>query len=313
MSLCLPTTRIIDGGLSTQLESSGVDLSIYPSSWTAGLLSTTEGRTQLKDAHRAFIDNGADIVLTSSYQTTPSTPSAQLNHSVTLATLAASESGGAASVFLSLGPYGATLADGSEYTGVYPGESGSHSALKTFHTDRLSKLLVNPVDGLAFETIPNCTELDVILEILADSTTPASSLPAWITFSSSTGAALCDGTPLATAVHSLLPSFHAATVPRYFGLNCVHPQCVDVFLDIVLPIVAENERGVAGIVLYPNNGGTWDAVSREWVEVDGGAGFVDKAGAWRDRIVAKGLECLVGGCCSTDCRTVKGLRERLIK
>ena len=322
------TLRIIDGGLSTQLEAQGVNLKEHPKLWTAGLLSSTDGRAELLKAHSAFIEAGADIVLTSSYQTSPDLAQDLLSASVHLALEArdtARALGRPIDVFLSLGPWGATQADGSEYTGVYP-PSATKAFLSKFHASRLSLLLKdekeNSIDGLAFETIPSQLELSSILPLL--SSPPYISIPAWITFSSNDGVLCCDGSLLSTAIEMCLSSFAAGPTeaPRWLGLNCVHPESVDAFLDSILPILETST--VAGVVLYPNNGGTWNAETRCWCELEGTSdvtdgtcsdGYTQKAKEWRDRIIngeKGGKDLMIGGCCSTDARTIKKLRECLL-
>ena len=311
-------TRLIDGGLSTQLEKQGVDLTQYPKTWTAGLLGTAEGQKHLLQAHQQYILAGAQIILTSSYQTSPTTDPRLLAASVDLALLAKETASSPSNVFLSLGPWGATQADGSEYTGQYP-VAVTQDFLFQFHSTRLSLLLQHKsVDGLAFETIPSRLELSAILNLIESTTFH---LPTWITFSSPDGVHLCDGSNFADAVEACLVQFAAAaqqsTSKKYLGVNCVHPSTVDPFLDIVLPLAQQYAGVLTGIVLYPNNGGTWDAEQRCWCNEDtfkgGGrsAGFSGKAVEWRDRIVNEQLDCFIGGCCSTDADTIAELKKCL--
>mmetsp|Transcript_13948 Transcript_13948/g.27825 ORF Transcript_13948/g.27825 Transcript_13948/m.27825 type:complete len:308 (+) Transcript_13948:58-981(+) len=299
---------LIDGGLSTQLESQGVDLTLFPQTWTAGLLSMEDGCRCLATAHRAFYDAGADIILTSSYQTDTSSPQKLLSRSISLA-LEQRDVFPNKKVFVSLGPWGAKEADGSEYTGKY-GKEVTHETLVDFHTSRLRKLLrdfplnaARTVDGLAFETVPSALEAQAICEVLSS----YSSIPAWITFSSSDGVTTCDGQPLDEVITKVCTTFQGHVGPRYVGLNCVHPSVVTPFLDAVLPL-----SGFAGVVLYPNNGGKWNAETRVWEDVDGDSvGFTVAAVEWARRINERGLEAFIGGCCSTDSATIKKLKTSL--
>jgi homocysteine S-methyltransferase len=318
------TTTLIDGGLSTQLETQGVDLKRYPKLWTAGLLTTAKGQLEVLAAHQHYILAGADIILTSSYQICPFMVNAEdlLVASRDLALQAKDTSAAASQVFLSLGPWGATQADGSEYTGDYK-ELATQDYLFTFHAKRLSMLLqpgqhqsTSVVDGLAFETIPSLLELNAILRVMASTTYD---LPTWISFSSPDGIHMCDGATFDSVVAHCLTWFaaHPCSSPRILGVNCVHPSTIDPFLDIVLPLIPH--QGVLdGIALYPNNGGTWDAVKRCWCNDEDtestsktSLGFSGKAVEWRDRIVKQGLNCYIGGCCSTDAKTIAVLKERL--
>jgi homocysteine S-methyltransferase len=311
----MASTYIIDGGLSTQLECQGVDLKKYPKLWTAGLLGSKEGHAQLLNAHLSYLNAGADIILTASYQTSADTKKDLLAASVDLA-IEARDTVSKGKVFVSLGPWGATQADGSEYTGNYPSESGE-DFLFQFHKTRLSLLLENrSVDGLAFETIPSTVELFAILKLLA---TDQFNFPTWISFSTPNGTHLCDGTPFEVALTSCLQQFSSISLtnsPRYLGLNCVHPSTIDSFLDIIIPLTQKYNNVLNGIVLYPNNGGTWDSEKRCWVEdgvVEEGvvSGFCNKAVEWRDTIVGAGLICFIGGCCSTHASTILELKSCL--
>ena len=89
-----PPLRVLDGGLSTQLENHhGVDLTQHPKLWTAGLLANEAGRTKLRAAHDAFIEAGARIILSSSYQVNPTMDAQAATASVELALTARDECG----------------------------------------------------------------------------------------------------------------------------------------------------------------------------------------------------------------------------
>jgi homocysteine S-methyltransferase len=308
------STYLLDGGLSTQLEAQGVDLSLHPTLWTAGLLSSSAGRAQLSRAHQAYVAAGCDVILSASYQTSPSLDPVSAGFSLSLALAARDAAGGGGPkalpgprAFASLGPWGATQADGSEYTGKYPAEA-TEEFLLSFHRERLALLLDNcalPPDGLAFETVPSLPELSAILQLLA-----GDPLAAWVTFSSPDGAHLCDGTPFSAAFALCAASF-AADEERYLGLNCVHPSCVAPFLDVLLPLARAAPGAIRGVAVYPNNGGTWNAGARKWEDAEEGEGFGALAREWRDRVLAEGLDFVVGGCCSTDATHIRRLRQSL--
>jgi len=67
----------------------------------------------------------------------------------------------------SVGSYGATLHDGSEYTGSFI-NSISREDLKEFHRDRIEALLDAGVDLLAMETIPVLGEALVLLDLISE-------------------------------------------------------------------------------------------------------------------------------------------------
>ena len=243
-----PTVRILDGGLSTQLENHhGVDLSEHPKLWTAGLLTDATGRTKLRAAHDAYLDAGASIILSSSYQTSPSMDDATLAASVRLA-LDARDAYHRPGVeaWVSLGPYGSILADGSEYRGDY---LLNEFELKEWHATRLEKLLLaaaeesrRPADGIAFETVPSFVEVQGILSLLCEP--QYCGTPAWVSFSCRDGSHLADGTPLIDVAAACRDAFsrRSPSARSYMGANCVPPAIVDSILDAVLPAAEGRPR-----------------------------------------------------------------------
>ncbi|EOD41358.1 hypothetical protein EMIHUDRAFT_199689 [Emiliania huxleyi CCMP1516] len=311
MKMLRPGLKILDGGLSTQLENHhGVDLTKYPKLWTAGLLADAAGRAKLRAAHDAYYAAGASVILSSSYQTSPGTDTAALAASIELALDARDAAAPGAEAWVSCGPYGATLADGSEYRGDY---ALGEAALREWHGARLAGLLPPDAprrpDGLAFETLPSMPEVRAILSLLAEPRWRE--MPAWLSFQCRDGSHLADGTPVADAVSACRAAFAARGPARsLLGANCVSPAIVHELLDALLAPAAEG--ALSGVVLYPNDGGTWNATERCWECVGGERSFADAlAGEWAGRIRASGLEAIIGGCCSTDQCTVRALSRAL--
>ena len=118
---------VLDGGLSTWLGAQGHDLS--DELWSARLL--LQAPDAIVAAHKDFIRAGADVITTASYQATEAGFAKRgidragfrdlLHRSVALAreAIATSEVRKPVFVAASVGPYGAMLADGSEYRGNY--------------------------------------------------------------------------------------------------------------------------------------------------------------------------------------------------
>ena len=170
---------VVDGGLATELEAAGHDLS--DRLWSARLLLSEPDA--IEAVHLAYYRSGAQVATTASYQATiPGFAAAGLDRataleairrSVLLAQRArdrfAQETGRSTDGLLgagSVGPYGAMLADGSEYTGDYdPGDI----VLRDVHAPRIEALREAGVDLLAFETIPTVREAAVLLGLLAES------------------------------------------------------------------------------------------------------------------------------------------------
>ncbi len=269
---------VLDGGLSTALEEQGADLS--GSLWTARLLA--EEPERVAAAHRAFFEAGAQVATTASYQASVEGLVAAgydaaearrlITLSVTLAREVADEYPGTL-VAASVGPYGAYLADGSEYTGRYGVPA---SRLRDFHGLRLELLAAAGPDLLAVETIPDADEAEVLVGLLDDL-----DVAAWFSYSVR-GATTAAGQPL-DAAYAILDGCRPLVAA---GVNCSEQE--DVLGAVGAAVAATGLPAVA----YPNRGGSWDASTKTWAygaPVD--LGLVD---SW----LAAGVR-YVGGCCGT--------------
>ncbi len=266
---------VLDGGLSTQLEARGHDLS--DSLWSARLLLTDPD--EVAAAHADFFAAGAEVAITASYQVsrdgflraglTSADADLALRRSVELARRAAEEAGGERWVAASIGPYGATLADGSEYTGDYDLDL---AGLRAWHRPRLEALIEAGPDLLACETIPSAVEAEALITELADL-----GFPAWLSLTVADGRTrrgddLAEAFALAGGVPNLIA----------VGANCCRPD------EVAAVVEAAGPTGLP-VVFYPNSGEAWDAAGRRWT---GAATVGGAADAW----VAAGVR-LLGGCC----------------
>ena len=278
---------VLDGGLATQLEAQGHDLG--SALWSARLLAADP--QAITDAHRAYLDAGAEVVTTASYQASVDGFAAAgldrddserlIGRSVELARRACDEAGGTHWVAGSVGPYGASLADGSEYRGDY---DRTVAELRTWHRPRIAWLVEAGADILAFETIPCLTEVEALLAEI-----DGSGVPVWLSLTCS-GDRTRAGEPAATAYAM------AAAVSEVvaLGVNCSDPTDV----DRLLPLAAETGKPA---VVYPNSGEGWDASARRWVgEPAFAPGLV---GSW----LAAGAR-LVGGCCRVGPAEIAAIR-----
>jgi homocysteine S-methyltransferase len=277
---------VLDGGLATELEAMGEDLS--DALWSARLLADAPDR--IEEAHLAYYRAGARVATTASYQATfpgfaargipHDEAAALLRRSVELAERArarAIEGGVRGPLFVaaSVGPYGAYLADGSEYRGRY---GMSIASLREFHRERLEVLASTNAQVLALETIPEVEEAEALASLLVD----LDPVAAWVSFSCADGGHVRSGAPIEEAVAAVAGHGGVAAV----GVNCTAPEHVP---ELVARIRAVTELPV---IAYPNGGEDWDAAARRWTG-DPGAGLDGHAVAgW----VAAGAT-LVGGCC----------------
>ncbi len=282
-----PAVTVLDGGLATELERRGHDLS--DSLWSARLLQ--DDPAAVREAHLAFFRAGAHVATTASYQASfdgfmsrglsRSEAAGLMRSSVALAReaaqLAAAEqpSGVRRQVAASVGPFGALRADGSEYSGDY---GVSDALLRDVHGPRMEVLATSGADFLAIETIPSEQEVTVLLDLLG-------SMPeevcAWLSVTCADGAHTRRGEDI-SRVFSL-----ARGVDRLVavGVNCTPPTHIE-----QLVTAAVSASGKAAIA-YPNSGESWDARTRSW-KGDAAGVSLEHARRW----VTAGAEW-VGGCC----------------
>jgi homocysteine S-methyltransferase len=296
---------LLDGGLATELEARGADLD--DPLWSAKAL--LEQPHLVRQVHSDYLRAGADCISSASYQASiprlverglsEGDAAAVLRRSVELALEArdafwddaANRSGRMRPlVAASVGPYGAFLADGSEYRGEY---GVSTDELRDFHAERWSILAASGADVMACETLPSRPEARVLLELLHE--TP--DMHAWFSFTCRDAQHLSDGSSLAETVAELEAEPRVAAL----GANCVAPT-------LVPALIAElRSASTKPIVVYPNSGEAYDAAAKRWI---GEAAPVDfgRAGAeWR----AAGAT-LIGGCCRTGPGHVREMRQSLL-
>jgi homocysteine S-methyltransferase len=286
------TALISDGGLATELEARGHDLS--DALWSARLL--VDAPQEIAAVHEDFFRAGAMIATTASYQVSfdgfaaRRTPSIGrddtvrlLGRSVELARNAREEVGVAdAVVAASVGPYGAVLADGSEYRGRY---GLSVAELEVWHRPRLEVLADAGADVLALETIPDVDEAEALVNLVR-----SLGVPAWLSYTVD-GSHTRAGQPLADAFAVAAGVAEVVAV----GVNCCAP-------DDVLPAIGPARETGKPVIVYPNSGEHWDAARRAWV---GPSRFSSRmAVEW----ITAGAR-VVGGCCRVGPADIAELRR----
>lgn len=292
---------LIDGGLSNVLEGQGCDLN-HPL-WTARLLE--ENPEAIVQAHLQYLRAGAACIITSSYQATiagymelgyeQAFAKKLLRRTVALAAtaidrfLAEAENQERPLIAASIGPYGAYLADGSEYRGNY---GVSREVLHTFHQDRMQLLDTTRADLFACETIPSREEAEVLADLLRQTRKPA-----WVSFSCRDEQHLNDGTPIAEAAAALASHPNVLAI----GVNCTAPRYISGLIRTLQPVIGDKK-----IVIYPNSGQTYHAASKTWQGISDPVAFVAMAREWH----ALGADIL-GGCCRIGPEHIRLLREEL--
>ncbi|KAH7085282.1 Homocysteine S-methyltransferase [Paraphoma chrysanthemicola] len=295
-----PTTPLIlDGALATYLESLGANIS--SALWSASIL--LDQPSLIHRTHLDYFRAGANIAITASYQASipglvkhlglsETAAKAVVRKSVELAREAREEFirernasadedvlRGKLFVAGSVGPYGAFLADGSEYRGDY---DVSRSNMKDFHRGRIQALVAAGVDVLACETLPAKSEIEALIELLQDE---FPGTEAWFTFTLRDGKRIADGTGL-DEIAALFED-----VPQVIGLgvNCV-PD--DLALEAIRNLKKVTKKA---LVVYPNSGEQWNAKAREWEghKTEGSNLAVKTVEWWQAGAV------MIGGCCRT--------------
>lgn len=282
-------TLILDGALATELEARGCNLA--DTLWSAKVLM--ENPELIYQVHYDYFAAGANVAITASYQATPlgfaargldsGQASALIRQSVALAQRARDDyraaSGSEAPLLVagSVGPYGAYLANGAEYRGDYALPAAE---MKDFHRPRVAALLEAGVDLLACETLPSFGEIQALLSLLAEF--PHSS--AWFSFTLRDAQHLSDGTPLSKVAEVI----NAAPQVVAVGLNCVALESVTPALQTLQALTDKP------LLVYPNSGEQYDAVSKSWHSAPSGCTLHDKFPEWQQAGAR-----LIGGCCRT--------------
>lgn len=283
---------VIDGALATELERRGCDLN--DELWSARVL--LEQPEVIRQVHADYFRAGADCVITASYQATvegygkrglnEEEALALIRKSVELAIEArdefwaeATNRTGRAKPFIaaSVGPYGAYLADGSEYRGDY---GLSRDELKDFHRPRMKALLEAGADILACETIPSLVEAQALAELLEEF--PGAT--AWVSFTARDGKHVSEGQLLSDCVQDLEKYPQIAAV----GINCTSPKYI---ASLVHEARAASTKPV---LVYPNSGESYDAVHNAWGGDPAAESFGTQAREWYNAGAR-----LIGGCCRT--------------
>lgn len=282
---------ILDGGLATHLEALGADL--RDELWSAKLL--LENPSVIRQAHLDYFAAGAEVATTASYQASipafvrRGLSAREAEELIVLSVRLAAEardSHGTGTVAASVGPYGAYLANGAEYTGDYDLDE---DGLADWHRDRWHILAGSGADLLACETIPSYAEARALGRLLAE--TPG--IRAWVSFSCRDGEHISDGTPLKEAAALFAGDPQVIAV----GVNCTAPRHI--------PSLIGRIEGKP-VMVYPNSGETWDAANRRWLGLADPAEFGAAAAGWH----AAG-SAFVGGCCRTTPEHIRQIGEHL--
>ena len=292
---------LLDGAMATELEARGCDLA--DSLWSAKVLM--ENPQLIYDVHLDYFRAGAQVAITASYQATPDGFAARgLNEAQARSLIAKSvelakqardsyraENPAAKGLLIagSVGPYGAYLADGSEYRGDY---QRSAQVFQDFHRPRIEALLEAGVDLLACETLPSFDEIRALAQLLDEY--PVAQ--AWFSFTLRDAQHLSDGTPLRDVLALL------ADYPQILavGINCIALENTVEALEYLHSLTP------LPLVVYPNSGEHYDAVSKTWHHHGEACATLE---GYLPQWLAAGAK-LIGGCCRTTPKDIAALNAK---
>ncbi|MEQ6279262.1 homocysteine S-methyltransferase [Kluyvera cryocrescens] len=290
---------LLDGAMATELEARGCDLA--DSLWSAKVLM--ENPQLIYDVHLDYFRAGALVAITASYQATPEGFAARgldeaqsralIARSVELARQARdayrAENPAAKGLLIagSVGPYGAYLADGSEYRGDY---QRSAQVFQDFHRPRIEALLEAGADLLACETLPSFDEIRALAQLLVEY--PVAQ--AWFSFTLRDSQHLSDGTPLRDVLAFL------ADYPQILavGINCIALE------NTVDALSYLHSQTSLPLVVYPNSGEHYDAVTKTWHHHGEACATLE---GYLPQWLAAGAK-LIGGCCRTSPKDIAALK-----
>ncbi|XP_038673684.1 homocysteine S-methyltransferase YbgG isoform X1 [Scyliorhinus canicula] len=299
---------ILDGALATELEAAGMDLK-EDALWSARILQTNP--QAIKNVHASYLCSGADVITTATYQATVvgfvKHLCLQSEEAVLLIKSGVQLAKEAVDEFLSeskssdrekplvagsIGPYGASLHDGSEYSGNYV-EQMTKEELKAWHRPQLQALISAGVDLIAMETVPSLKEGEALVELLREF--PNSK--AWLSFSVKDEQYISHGERFDDAVKFALESDQLVAV----GLNCCPPNLV----SPLLRAANKNKGSERGWIVYPNSGEMWTS-NAGWENKPVDNQLAKFAVEWKE-LGAK----WIGGCCRTTPADIAELRDIL--
>ncbi|WP_144560359.1 homocysteine S-methyltransferase [Shouchella miscanthi] len=293
---------ILDGALATELETHGCHLN--DPLWSAKVLM--EEPTLIKQIHTNYFAAGADCAITASYQATVEGYKDRglseveairlLKESVHIAVKARDDFWSDEEnrygrpkpiVAASVGPYGAFLADGSEYRGDY---QVSEDQFVSFHRERIRLFIEAGAEILACETIPCLKEAKALIRVLKE----FPHIYTWVSFSAQDGVHISSGEKMADCARWLAKEEQVAAI----GINCSAPTFIHSLIKEI------KSKTAKPIIVYPNSGEAYDASSKQWNEVLSSQPFSTSAKSWYEAGAR-----IIGGCCRTKPEDIEAIAD----
>ncbi|GAB9261669.1 homocysteine S-methyltransferase [Ligilactobacillus animalis] len=280
--------HVLDGSMAAALKEQGIDST--GELWTAQALS--DNIEAVYDAHYSYLAAGAQMILTDTYQANLQAfekaghSKQQAENLVGMAVLMAQkarddyeeQTGKHALVAASIGPYGAYLADGSEYRGDYLLNDAQYL---NFHLPRLTAVLAQAPDCLALETQPKLSEPLALLRWLEKN---VPQMPVYVSFTLRDEMTLSDGTELKRAVAAISKFEQVFAI----GVNCIVPELVSGALKVMRQATTKK------LIVYPNLGAQYDPETKTWAKSEQQLDFTQLTEKWYQAGAS-----IIGGCCMT--------------
>lgn len=288
---------VLDGGFGSELEKRHID--VDNNLWSASAL--IKSPDDVYEIHKSFFNAGAMVVTTDTYQVHAKYFTDQgleeykayelIDSAVHLAQRALVDSRSKDGLIAgAIGPYGAYLANGAEYTGDY---HLSQQAYKDFHRSRIQRLVDDGVDVLVLETMPNFEETKALADLLKNEFPDSD---ACLSFSTEAGASLWDGTPLNEAV----TYFEKNEQIKAIGVNCTAPENILPALSNITPYTSKK------VLVYPNAGDEYDPKTKRWVSHHKPISWFELVPLWQ----AAGAS-IIGGCCRTSPEDIRDIHKAI--
>ena len=311
---------ILDGGFATQAEFYGANINNNPL-WASKLLySNTK---LIKKIHKDYLKNGSDIIISSSYQASIDGFKKEyglsyqkcaeiMGKSIDLACESVLEVSKEMSrdmdsyiVVISIGCFGVTLHNGSEYDGNYLDKT--HQDIRQYYTEKIGCFINNKLFNscniiYGFETIPRLDEVGIICDLMNEY-----KISGYISLCCQNGSQLCDGNKVTHAIKTILNNNKYGYIIG-IGFNCLHPKFVSNLILTTKNLLQSNKDTHISIIVYPNSGEKWDGINKKWIENTQMTNdqFTDFALQW----YANGAS-IIGGCCRTNPSTIHAIKKAL--
>ncbi|KAK6623188.1 hypothetical protein RUM43_009040 [Polyplax serrata] len=309
--------KILDGGFSTQLAKYVGNVIDGDPLWSARFLQTNP--EAVEKVHLDFLQAGADIIITNSYQASmqgfidhlgcdEASSYNLIKNSVKLAVRArdqymkANQHAVRPLIAGSVGPYGASLHDGSEYSGSYI-DRVTKEEIVSWHRPRITALVEEGVDFLALETIPALREGELLLELMKEF--PKQKV--WLSFQCKDSQHTARGENFQEVVKRCwsLKGDQLIAV----GCNCLSPKYVTSLIKDVNKGLPEK----IPLIVYPNSGEVYSPEKgfdeeSKWTGTKNLLNMDKLVNEWIDL----GVE-YIGGCCRTDADSVRNIRSIVLK